>query len=50
MMKVRTKMGCRPYVQSERQAQGLYMKYAKKLGLSRETLTIVSVIKNVWKV
>lgn len=34
--------GVGPYVQSERQAQGLYMKYAKKL-LSRETLTIVSV-------
>ena len=30
MMKVRTKDGgVGPYVQSERQAQGLYMKYAK---------------------
>ena len=32
MMKVRTMTGgCGPYVQSERQAQGIYMKYAKQL-------------------
>ena len=32
MMKVRTRMAVYgPYVQSERQAQGIYMKYAKKL-------------------
>ncbi len=40
--------GYGPYVQSERNASGLYLKYAKQLVLNREMLITVSVTKNVW--
>lgn len=39
--------GYGPYVQSERNASGLYLKYAKRL-VEQEMLITVSVTKSVW--
>ena len=40
-------MGHGPYVQSERNASGLYLKYAKQL-IDKGAATIVSVTKKDW--
>lgn len=39
--------GCGPYVQSERQASGIYLEYAKKL-VEKERLITASVHRSVW--
>lgn len=42
MMKVRTRhKGFGPYVQSERQAQGIYLKYAQQLVEQGEPTTVL---------
>ncbi len=43
----RIKMGHGPYVQSERNAQGIYLKYAEQL-IEQGMLTTAFVTKNVW--
>lgn len=40
--------GFGPYVQSERQAKGIYLEYAKKL-VEKGKLTIAFVIKSDWR-